>query len=100
MKQLRGHRDSTSGDFTDILEGVTAVSPAARNCTTYLDVLSRTKNFMSPESHSPIRRRWPSSKKQHPIRLRDSGFRIYGKKKDMGKQKLEGEMIGGLKTSN
>lgn len=60
---------------------------------------------MSPQSHSPVRRQWPSSKKHHLMRL-DSGFRIYDNqtykffKKDVGKQKLEGEMIAGLKTSN
>ncbi len=43
MKQFLGHYDSTSGDFTGICEEVTAVSPAVRNCTAYLDVSSPTK---------------------------------------------------------
>lgn len=43
MKQLLGHYDSTSGDFTGITKEVTAASPAVRNRTTYLDVLSQTK---------------------------------------------------------
>lgn len=40
--------DSTSGVFTGIWEGVTAVSPTARDHPTYLDVLSQTKNSYEP----------------------------------------------------
>lgn len=42
MKQLRGHYESTSGDFPGI-KAVTAVSPTFRHCATYLDVLSQAK---------------------------------------------------------
>ncbi len=45
-----GHYDSTSGDFTGIWREVTAVSPAVRNCTTYLNVSSETKIFEPIES--------------------------------------------------